>query len=61
MGESYECFFVGFNYSRLWQNCYNKIKRVRTRLVQCNDYYIGTGISITRNTLNLNVISITIY
>ena len=34
---------------------------LRTRLVHCNDYYIRIGISITRNTLNWNVISITIY
>ena len=25
---------------------------LRTRLVHCNDYYMGIGISITRNTLS---------
>ena len=33
----------------------------RAHLVHCNDYYIGIGISITRNTLSWNVISITIH
>ena len=28
-------------------------------MVYCNDYYIGIGISITKNTLSWNVISIT--
>ena len=30
------------------------------RLVYCNDYYMVIGISITRNILNWNVISITV-
>ena len=30
-------------------------------LVHCNDYYMGIGISITRNTLSWNVINITIH
>ena len=34
---------------------------IRARLVRCNDYYMGIGISITRKTLSWNVISITIY
>ena len=34
---------------------------LRAHLVHCNDYYIGIGISITRNTLRWNVISITIH
>ena len=33
--------------------------KLRTRLVYCNNYYMRIGISITRNTLNWNVISIT--
>ena len=37
------------------------IDRVRACLVQCNDYYMRIGISITRNTLSWNVISITIH
>ena len=36
-------------------------KTIRARLVHCNDYYIGIRISITRNTLSWNVISITIH
>ena len=32
----------------------------RARLVYCNDYYMGIGISIKKNTLSWNVISITI-
>ena len=34
---------------------------LRVRLVHCNNYYIGVEISITRNTLSWNVISITIH
>ena len=34
---------------------------LRARLVHCNDYYMGIGISITMNTLSCNVISITIH
>ena len=30
-------------------------------MVHCNDYYMGIEISITRNTLSWNVISITSY
>ena len=37
------------------------IYRLRTRLVHCNDYYMGIKISITRNTLSWNVISVTIH
>ena len=33
----------------------------RTRLVHCNDYYMKRRISIARNTLSWNVISITIH
>ena len=38
-----------------------KCYALRARLVHCNDYYMGIGISITRNTLSWNVISITIH
>ena len=34
---------------------------LRACLVHCNDYYMGIGISITRNTLSWNIISITIH
>ena len=34
---------------------------LRARLVYCNNYYMGIGISITRNILSWNVISITIH
>ena len=34
---------------------------LRARLVHCNDYYLEIGISIIRNTINWNVISITIH
>ena len=34
---------------------------LRARLVHCNDYYMGIGVSIIRNTLSWNVISITIH
>ena len=36
-------------------------KKVRVRLVHYNDYYMGIEISIIRNTLSWNVISITIH
>ena len=36
-------------------------KKLRARLIHRNDYYMGIGIDITRNTLSWNVISITIY
>ena len=35
--------------------------KMRARLVHCNDYYMRIRISITSNTLNCNVISITIH
>ena len=35
--------------------------KMRARLVHCNDYYMGIRISITSNTLNCDVISITIH
>ena len=35
--------------------------KMRARLVHCNDYYMRIRISITRNTLSYNVISITIH
>ena len=34
---------------------------LRAYLVHCNDYYMGIGISIIRNTLSWNIISITIH
>ena len=34
---------------------------LRARLVHCNDYYMEIRINITRNTLNWNVINITIH
>ena len=36
-------------------------KKLRARLIHRNDYYMGIGIGITRNTLSWNVISITIH
>ena len=36
-------------------------KSLKARLVYCNDYYMGIKISITKNTLSWNVISIIIH
>ena len=38
-----------------------KCYALMAHLVHCNDYYMGIEISITRNTLNWNVINITIH
>ena len=37
------------------------VKSLRVCLVHCNDYYMGIGISISRNILSWNVICITIH
>ena len=39
----------------------SKFQTIRTRLVHCNDYYMGIEINITRNTLSWNIINITIH
>ena len=38
-----------------------KVNKLRARLVHYNDYYMGIEISITKNTLSWNIISITIH
>ena len=42
-------------------SCNKNITKLRACLVYSNDYYMGIRISITRNTLRWNVISITIH
>ena len=41
--------------------CNKNITKLRAHLVYNNDHYMGIRISITRNTLRWNVISITIH
>ena len=48
---------ITYTHTRPSKNIY----QIRAHLVHCNDYYMGMGISITRNTLSWNVISITIH
>ena len=47
-------------YGPYWHHTINNLP-LRARLVHCNDYYMGIGISIIRNTLSWNVISIIIH
>ena len=47
-------------YGPYWHHTINNLP-LRARLVHCNDYYRGIEISITRNTLSWNVISIIIH
>ena len=43
------------------QTIAHNVSNLGARLVHCNDYYMGIGISITRNILSWNVISIIIH